>query len=46
VYRGFRWGILRERDHTEDLGGQGKIILKWMSKKWVRAWIGLMPLMI
>jgi hypothetical protein len=29
VHTGFRWGNLRERDHLEDLGLDGRMILKW-----------------
>jgi hypothetical protein len=28
------WGNLRERDHLEDQGIDGRIILKWIFKKW------------
>jgi hypothetical protein len=28
------WGDLRERDHLKDLGLNGRIILKWIFKKW------------
>jgi hypothetical protein len=31
---GLWWGNLRERDHLEDLDVEGRIILKWIFKKW------------
>jgi hypothetical protein len=34
VRTGFWWGSLREGDHVEDLGTEGRIILKWIFKKW------------
>ena len=33
VHAGFWWGNMRERDHLEDLGVDGRIILKWIFKK-------------
>jgi hypothetical protein len=33
VHTGFWWRDLRERDHLEDLGVDGRIILKWIFKK-------------
>jgi len=38
----FRWGDLRERRHLEDLGLDGRIVLKWIFKKWDEGtWTGL-----
>jgi hypothetical protein len=34
VYTEFWWGNLRERDDLEDLGIDGKIILRWIFRKW------------
>jgi hypothetical protein len=34
VYTGVWWGYLRERYHLEDLGVVGRIILKWIFRKW------------
>jgi hypothetical protein len=30
----FGWGALRERDHLEDPGICGGIILRWIFRKW------------
>jgi hypothetical protein len=31
---GFWWGNMRERDHWKDPGVDGKIILRWIFRKW------------
>jgi len=33
AYAGIRWGNLRERDHLEDPGLDGMIILIWIFKE-------------
>ena len=34
VHTGFRWGNLRETDLLEDPGINGRIILRWIFRKW------------
>ena len=31
----FSWGKLRERNHLKDLGVDGRVILKWIFKKYI-----------
>ena len=41
VYTVFSWGNLRKRDHLEDPGVDGTIILRWIFSKWdVEVWTG------
>jgi len=41
VYTSVWWGNLRDRDHLEDRGVGGRIILRWIFKKWdVGLWTG------
>jgi hypothetical protein len=43
----FWWGILKERDHLEDPGADGRIIFRRIFRKWdVAAWTGLIWLKI
>jgi hypothetical protein len=40
VCSGFWWGNLREKDNLEHPGIDGRIILRWIFRKWeVRAWM-------
>jgi hypothetical protein len=42
VHTGFWWGDLSEGDHLGDPGIDGRLILKWILKKWDGgAWTGL-----
>jgi hypothetical protein len=37
----FWWGNLRERDHLEDSGVDGRIMLRWIFRNWdVGIWTG------
>ena len=35
VHTGFWWDNLRERDHLENLDVDGRLICKWIFRKWV-----------
>jgi len=42
VYTGFWWGNLKERDNLGDPRLDGRIILRWIFRKWdVGVWTGL-----
>jgi hypothetical protein len=43
VHKGFWWGNQRERVHLEDPAVDGRIILKWIFRKWDKVvdWIDL-----
>jgi hypothetical protein len=34
AYTGFWWGNLKERDHLENPGVDGRTILRWIFRKW------------
>ena len=34
MHSGFRWGNVRETDLLEDPGINGRIILRWIFRKW------------
>jgi len=34
MYTGFWWGILRGKSHLEDPGVDGRIILRYIFRKW------------
>jgi len=40
VYTGFWWGGLREGDHLGDPDVDGRIILRWIFRKWDGVWTG------
>jgi hypothetical protein len=41
AYTGFWWGNLKKRDHLEDQGVEGRIILRWIFRKGdVGVWTG------
>jgi hypothetical protein len=45
-HTGFGWGKPKEKDHLEDLGAGGRIILKWIFKKWGGSSTGLISVRI
>jgi len=41
AYKRFWWGNLKERDHLGDPGVDGRVILRWICRKWgKKAWNG------
>jgi hypothetical protein len=42
MYTGFWWGNVKEREFLEDPSIDGKVILRWICRKWDEgAWTGL-----
>ena len=39
MHTGFLWENLRERDHLEDPGIDGRIILRWIFRQWDREYM-------
>ena len=47
THTGFCWVNVKEKDHLEDPGVDGRILLRWIFRKWdVGAWTGSSWLMI
>ena len=46
MHTGFWWGNLREGDHFEDPGLDGRVILKWIFRRDGKAWTGLIWLRV
>jgi hypothetical protein len=47
VYTGFWWGSLKERNHLEDPGINGRIILRYIFRKWdIGVWSGSISLRV
>jgi hypothetical protein len=46
VHTGFWWGDLKKKRFTEDAKVDGRIILRWIFRKWDEAWTGLIWLVI
>jgi hypothetical protein len=44
--QGVLWGNVSERGHSEDIGVDGQLILRWIFRKWDGAWTGLIWLRI
>jgi len=44
VYTGFWWGNLRERNRLRDPGIDGRIILRWIFRKWAVGGMGWIEL--